>query len=565
MYVVYLYVKIMKNSFLSRPLVHFIFIATLGLIAYANTFNVPFHWDDNFFIKNNPIIENLAYFWEPSKAEGFKYHAAFKNRYVGFLTFALNYRLHGFNVTGYHVFNITIHVLNSMLVYLLIIFSYKTPFLRQSSLKEHSRYIALFAGLIFVSHPLQTEAVTYIFQRLSSLAAFFYLLSVVTYVRSRLSEDSSRLCFFYALSFIAAILAMKTKEIAFTLPFIIVLYEFFFFGDRFKKRVLFLLPLLLTLFIIPLTLIGIDKPAGEIMSSISTASRGFSGISRTDYLFTQFRVVVTYIRLLFFPINQNFDYDYPALRLFLNPQVFLSILFHLAIMGLSVYLFFRSRIKAPDLRIMAFGIFWFYIALSVESSIIPIPMAINEYRVYLPLAGVSLSLITAAFLFLEKFKNKNARIAICAILVVIPFLFSYITYKRNTVWKSEIRFLEDTVEKSPRKARVHTNLGSAYAEEGMNGKAIKHSTIALKLDPSDAYAHYNLGNLYRKRKDYHMAVGHYEAALIYKPAYYSAHHQLGLIYLQKGDREAARKEFEAVLKINPGHYWAGKMLKSIDD
>ena len=87
------------------------------------------------------------------------------------------------------LFNLTIHLLNALLVYLLILLTFRTPFLKGSSLKKSSNLIALFSALLFVSHPLQTEAVTYIYQRLASLVTFFYLFSIVFYIRWRLCLD----------------------------------------------------------------------------------------------------------------------------------------------------------------------------------------------------------------------------------------------------------------------------------------------------------------------------------------------------------------------------------------
>src|SRR5208337_4694732 len=109
----------------------------------------------------------------------------FVHRYIAFITFALNYRIQGLSVTGYHIVNISIHVANSILVYLLVLLTFKTQFMSNSSIKQHSGYIALFSSLIFASHPLQTEAVTSIFQRFASLVAFFHLLSLTAYIKSR--------------------------------------------------------------------------------------------------------------------------------------------------------------------------------------------------------------------------------------------------------------------------------------------------------------------------------------------------------------------------------------------
>ncbi|MBI4690126.1 MAG: hypothetical protein HY754_07655, partial [Nitrospirae bacterium] len=161
-------------------------------------------------------------------------------------------------------------------------------------------------------------------------------------------------CIMYLASLFSAVLAMKTKEIAFTLPIIIVLYEFMFFNRSrvtshesrvtdhvsritchvsWIKRILYLFPFLLTVLVIPLSFIGIDKPAGDMIGEIREASQETGAIPRWSYLFTQFRVIATYVRLLFFPINQNLDYDYPAYHSFFSPNVFLSFMLLLSIFG----------------------------------------------------------------------------------------------------------------------------------------------------------------------------------------------------------------------------------------
>ncbi|MBI5407765.1 MAG: tetratricopeptide repeat protein, partial [Nitrospirae bacterium] len=301
---------------MKRQLVHLVIISLLGLLAYSDTFNAPFQWDEyRIFEKEPSIIKDLSYFSHPSKAKALEFYHALRGRFIGYLTFALNYKIHGLDVTGYHIVNIAIHLINALLVYFLVILTLKTPNLKESSLKEKSGYVALFSALIFVSHPVQTEAVTYIFQRLASLTAFFCLLSLVLYITWRLRQDTAKEAFpfkgilFYFFTLLSLVFAMKTKENAFMLPAIIALYEFFFFKGAVKKRILSLVPILLTMLIIPLSLTGTERPLGEAIGDIA---KGHASIQRTDYLLTQFRVVATYIRLILFPVGQNIDYDYPV-------------------------------------------------------------------------------------------------------------------------------------------------------------------------------------------------------------------------------------------------------------
>ncbi len=561
------------SSLLNKTPFHLALIAILGLAAYSNTFNAPFQWDEETFIVNNPIVKDLGYFLHPSKAKVHELYGAFKNRYIGYLTFALNYRLHGLDMRGYHIFNLTVHILNACLVYFLVMLTYKTPSLSgegrgPSPRPSHPRLIALFSALLFVSHPIQTEAVTYIFQRLASLAAFFYLLSLVLYVKWRLSslghyglsgiflrKDSrqagmtARQSIFYLASLLSALLAMKTKENAFTLPVMIALYEFFFFSGPVRRRLIYLIPFILAMLIIPLTLIGVDKPIGEIIGGIGPAMGGSGEISRTDYLFTQFRVIVTYIRLLFLPVKQNIDYDYPVFGSFSNPQVLLSFLFLLSVFGLGAYLLYRSRLRA-HLRLASFGIFWFFITLSIESSIISLPMLINEYRVYLPSAGIFSVLTGGLFLLSEKFWGKWGQAVVMLFLAVIAPVFSYATYTRNAVWKSEISLWEDAVRKSPDKARVHFNLGEVYQDTGLTDKAVEHYKTALRLKPDYAEAHNNLGITLAVIGSEN-AIEHFQTALSLKPDIKGAHFNLGIIQLGNGFPEEARREFEMELRINP--------------
>jgi protein O-mannosyl-transferase len=577
---------IYKTSFIQNPLLHCILILIVGFICYSNSFNVPFQWDEGFFIVDNPIVKDISYFLDYNRAKQFgNQYNHFIGRYVGYLTFALNYKIHGVSVTGYHIVNLLIHAINALLVYYLVLLTFRTPFLTKSLLKLEARYIALFSALFFISHPLQTEAVTYIFQRLASLAALFYTLSLIFYIKSRLSEEKAEQYSFLALSLIATVFAMKTKENAFTLPLVIALYEFFFFTGEVRGRIVRLIPFLLTLFIIPLTLIGIDKPVGEIIASVGPATVDSTGVSRWDYFITQFRVVATYIRLLFLPINQNLDYMYSLSGSFADMRVIGSLLLLICLAGLAFYLYYRSSVKIPDLRIAAFGIFWFFITLSVESSIIPLQTTIDEYRVYLPSAGFIISIIIGIFLFALRSKNTNIRYLIMSILIVMVLLTSYLSYTRNSIWASKISLWEDVVKKSPESVRARNNLGNAYMSrgatdnaieqyaaalklnpdfsvthnnicnaymsKGLLDKAIEHCIIALKINPDQVESHINLGSAYKAKGLIDKAIEHYNIALGMRPDFAGTYNNLGNAYMMKGMADKAIEYYNTNLKLDP--------------
>jgi len=387
---------------------------------------------------------------------------------------------------------------------------------------------------------------------------------------------TARQSILYLLSLLPALLAMKTKEISATLPLSIALYEFMFFKGPVKKRLIYLVPFLLTMLIIPYTFIGVDKPVGELMGDVSEVSKVQTEMPRLTYLLTEFRVVTTYLRLLVLPINQNLDYDYPVSHTF-DWQVFLSALLHLSILGLAIYLIYRSR-KRAELRLIAFGIFWFYLTFLPESSVIPIVDVIFEHRVYLPSVGVFMA-VAGAVLF-------SRRLTPAALVILISVAaFSTVTYSRNTVWGSEISLWEDVVRKAPTKARgynnlasvyqhkdlteraivyyqialqlkpdyidAYNNLSSAYMKKGLPDKAIECLQTALKLQLGNAETYYKLGNIYWSVGQLDNAIEHYIIALRLRPDYVSAHNNLGMVYMEKGMTGKSIEHFRFASELQP--------------
>lgn len=545
--------------------IHLALIIFLSIIAYSNTFSVPFQFDDEPSIARNIIIREGRFFTDPSRAENLSEITGLKMRYVTFLTFALNYRLHGLNVAGYHIINLIIHIINTLLLYRLVLLSFKTPFLAGSSLKEHSGAIALSAALLFAGHPVQTQAVTYIVQRLTSLATMFYLISIVFYVTWRLRTQSLRckagktekkhlfswtkIHSNYLIALISAVIAMKTKEIAFTLPVVITLYEFMFFQGPIKKRALSLLPLLLTMSIIPISLIHTGKPLEDVISDVSEVTRVQTTITRWDYLYTEFRVIVTYIRLLFMPVGQNLDYDYPVYHSFLNPQVLLSFLFLIFLFCLGAYLFYRSRLTHNAVRLTAFGIFWFFITISVESSIIPIADVIFEHRIYLPSAGFFLAITTALFAGASALGGTVRILKVLpAILVLIGIALTAATFARNSVWRDEVALWEDVVHKSPQKARGIGNLGYAYQNRGKFIEAIGLYNRALAIRATST-VYNNRGMSYYGIGDFAQAMQDFTSAIAINPDYAEPYNNRGVVYSRLGLHVQALEDYTRAVRI----------------
>jgi cytochrome c-type biogenesis protein CcmH/NrfG len=375
---------------------------------------------------------------------------------------------------------------------------------------------------------------------------------------------------------------MKSKEIAFTLPLVIIVYEFTFFKSSLRRKLLFLLPVLLTLIIVSISVLRSDKSLGEMLSDVSESTRLQTSMPRWDYLMTQMRVITTYIRLIVLPINQNLDYDYPIEHSIFTPPVFFSFLFLSAIFGTALYLlslsrqgskgegqgqggmvpstFHHSLLTDHFSRLIAFGILWFFITLSVESSLIPIRDVIFEHRMYLPSVGLFAAITTAVFLAAQRLRME--RIAI-SILVLTTLIFSGVTYARNTVWMSKITFWEDIIKKSPNKPRAHNNLGAVYYSQGRMEDALREFQLALRIKPDFADAHNNLGSVYAAQGLMDKATREFQSALLLKPDYADAHYNLGKFYFASGRMDEALREFQAAVKLKPDYADAHNNLGAV--
>jgi Flp pilus assembly protein TadD len=561
----------MNTNLLRNKFIIFTLISVIGLLAYSNTFTVPFQFDDDGYIVNNPIIRNFHYFLHPSEITtlnqqsptafplGLRY--AFMTRFLGYFSLAINYHLHGLDVVGYHVVNLLLHIINGFLVYLILRKTFRTDVFSNPAAEIGSNsydVIALLSSLLFVCHPIQTHAVTYITSRFVLLATFFFLLSLFLYISSRNATADGKRHVLYAAALLSAAAAMVTKEFTFTLPIVIVLYELIFLSGSRLERIKALAPFSLTLVIIPAL---VFKQQGTLHSLDSTmrviTAADVSQISRSDYLLTQFRVIMTYIRLLFFPVNQNINHDVPVYHSLLQLPVFASFTVLLALISLAVYLCFVSP-KArsyPVLKILSFGILWFFITLSVESSIIPLGELIAEYRLYLPSIGMIVAFVSLAVFVAERFPqskmlNKTV-ISVFFALALSAFLIA--TYVRNKVWKDEITLWENTVKNSPALVRPHQNLGMYYIMRGRLEDARNELVTALKLDPNNFQLHNNLGMLFKKLGDYDSAIREFKTVIAIMPSDPMVHYNLGNVYLEQGRLQEAIQEYKTNLKDVPDY------------
>ena len=498
-----------------------IIISCLGIIVYSNTFFASFQFDDRSSIIDNFAIRNIHNF---QKIWNF-----WPCRFITYLSIAFNYHFHQLNVLGYHLFNLLVHLGSAILVWWFTLLTFSTPTMKDRKITYHANIISLFVGLVFVTHPIQTQGVTYIVQRATSMATLFYLASLSFYVKSRLLQEkestSGLVRLYYISSLITAILAMFTKEMTITLPLTICFYEFTFLKTKRALNWRYLVPFLLTLLIIPLTMLLTKSVHVQEMVRVG---EGSPHISSMHYLLTQFRVMITYIRLAFLPLNQNLDYDYHISKSIFELPTLISLLFIIIILFSAKRIFLKYRL-------VSFGIFWFFSTLLPESGLIPIRDVIFEHRLYLPLVGFSIFLVSSVYYLFE----KNTFKAIVVVLSIIVTCYSVLTYQRNKVWKDDFVLLDDTVLKSPHKARPYNGRGIAYYHRGNLPQAISDYNKAIEIDPNYADAYYNRGLAYYKQDNLPQAISDYNKAIGIDPNYAKAYKNRGVLYYIAKDYDKA--------------------------
>lgn len=525
------------NSLFSKSNLFFALIVTLlGAIIYWPSFHAPFVFDDIRNIVNNyPLhLDSLA----PLALIRLRYGIS-GNRPLAMLSFAINYYIGGLNPFGYHLFNLIIHILSTLILYRL---TYTTLNLPKIKDKYHqlAHPIAVTSSILFLVHPVNTQAVTYIVQRMTSLACMFFLLTLLTYIRGRQSSGKQR-CIWWFVAAVSALCSFVSKENSATLPFFVILYELYFFKSTpLKRRLVWLLLLL------PLTLTY--SYTRFDLSPVLTKAANQRHITYTQHVFTQLRVIVLYINLMIFPhpSRLNLDYNFAySLGLFQPFSTFLSLLVLLS----SIVLSLKSFRKRP---FVSLGITWFIGNLAIESGLV-LADPVFEHRLYLPGIGILWLIGMGLVVFWEKYLSLKGQgyKAWGISLFVFCVILSIWTFQRNLVWADMVSLWQDTVNKSPAKARPRNNLANALGSRGEYEKALNECKKALELDPDYAQTYHNLGMIYTRLGDDKQAIKYYREAVKHDNNLIQSHNNLANAYMRQGEYKKAISVFKLLLRKDP--------------
>jgi tetratricopeptide (TPR) repeat protein len=514
-------------------------IVLAALAAYYNSFTGPFIFDDQVAITDNPTIKQFGSAFSPPP-EGTMVGRPLLN-----LTFALNYALSGMDVWSYHAGNLLIHALAGLTLFGIVRRTLKcgrgegTP----------PTVLALAVAVIWVVHPLQTEAVTYVSQRAESLMGLFYLLTLYCFVRGvkrsqasglRRQEKQSGLPVLRSLgeggwpltSICCCLLGAMCKETIVTAPVMVLLYDRTFvtgsFRESWQRRWRYYLGLasIWLLFF------------ARLRFGFQGQGIGFAlGVTWWNYALTSCRSILLYLKLAIWPHPLILDYGSHVIY-----QAVAGLPYVLALAALAV----AAAIAFWRRPAVGFVGAWFFVILAPTSSIIPVAgQPIAEHRVYLSLAAVILLVV----LGLYHLMGRRSLVLLAALAVGLGLL----SVKRNQDYRSALSICQDTIAKCPGNARVYCGLGDALADLGQTEDSIAAYENALRISPDFADAHANLGAILMDIPGrLPEAIDQFRLAVRSKPDHVKAHFYLGLVWSNTPGRLAdGIAEFQEALRIKP--------------
>lgn len=529
-------------------------LSLLCFLIYSNTFEAPWQLDDYPNILSDPAIhfeeitkDSIREIFYSSSNDGKRVY-----RPIPRLSFAINWLFHQDDVEGYHFVNLFIHLLNTLVLFSFLWTLFETPRLNSRYPNAESRFfIAFLASAFWAVHPIQTQAVTYVVQRMTSLAALFYLLSMLFYLKGRLASSLCRKIILYFFCLSGYVFALGSKENTILLPISLVLIEAIFFSRYSIRRVSpkkFFYVSFAFFFVVVFSLFVLNFSRGSGLAKLMHAyeNRPFTLDER---LMTQPRVLFFHLYQIFFPnLNHySFMHDIKVSQSLWDPLTTLPAIFCLFLVGgVAVWRGGRNPL-------LSFAILFYLLNHLVESSFIPLEM-VFEHRNYLPSMFLFLP-VSAGILFLIK-RHVYHR----ASIFILPFLMltlSLATYQRNEVWATDLSLWKDTYEKAPRLARPAHNLAAAiYTHDSQQyALALELNRQALNgifmRKERRAQTFFNVGVIHHQIGNIEKSMESFRRATTIMPKHEKAIYNLSMLLGKTGNLEPALSNANRLISLYP--------------
>jgi protein O-mannosyl-transferase len=452
--------------------------------AYSNSISSDWHFDDLSNIVNNYDIHIGDLHW--SSLSTVMSSRMGMQRPLAYLSFALNYYTSGLEVEAYHWTNLLLH-LGSMVGVFLVTNSILNRWHGALPLKRRTLYAFLLTGL-WVCNPLQTQAVTYVVQRMTVLAGFFYLFAFWFYLRGRGADAFSHKIYWFGGALLCGLASFASKENSLILPFFILLYEWIDYTHRqgwIKSLCLSGVGVCLTLPLLTFLFWFYHIP--RILRE-SYPGREFSMLER---LLTEGRVVIFHLTQLILPLPSRLalHHEYPLSKSLLSPiTTLLALVFIISLFVLALW-------QIPRRPLLSFWILWYFVNLAIESTILPLEI-IFEHRLYIPSVGFFGVLLFPLLASEKLWRVKNTHRMVIAGVFLWVALSAYWTHERNGTWANDLTLWEDNRDKYPTSFRVQNNLATLYDKKGDSQKAEAAYLESIWLNPKTGLAKANLALLY---------------------------------------------------------------------
>lgn len=541
-------------------------IAFLGVIVtYWKSFWYPFIFDDAPTIVQNFLVNH------GSVAKIFNAHS----RWVSVLINHLTATYYSMNPFYFRMVNLIMHGGLGFIIFYLM-----RQLLSELDDNEwayaYKNSLASLTAIFFLLHPVQTQTAVYITQmRLEGLVLWTTVLLLICLRNLHHNQTTIAWIGWYSIAGILCFIAAGTKEIMIVIPFLVGITEYTFFSQgnikKWATSMLMYLPLFIILygtflhFSRPFSLeqvltfnIHLDNNRGNILTNSLDQK-----ISSFHFLSGQFRIMMHYIRIFFWPTGLTFDYGWKLP----NSWFELTVLGNLAALVLLwAYLFTRWLKNKSD--VIVWGMAWFFIALLPRTSIIPTAELVCDYKTYVSSLGMMMIL---AYFFLKtlqfitkQINNRTKKVEgiICATVVG---LMMYASHDRNKVWSGELSFWSDVIEKQENKsARVYNNYAAALHAAGIMPKAIETLYLSAAADPTYAEPLINLGICAANGGRDDEAIQYYEKAVsfLHEP-HQEAFANLAHLYTKKNMLEKAFYTVIPALQLNPYYTVAWEVLAQI--
>lgn len=511
-------------------------IALAVLLAYSNSFNVPFVLDDIGSIPENPSIRRLSRLNEVFTGATF---ATVVGRPLLNLSLAVNYALHRLWLPGYHLFNLIAHVLTAWCLFGVVHRTLRLPQFQQRFSAIAASGLATTVALLWSVHPLTTSAVTYTVQRCEVMAAGWYLATLYCVIRGADSRRSDR---WTVLAFLCCLMGVATKETLVTAPVVVCLYDAVFLSHSLKKALSRRPGLYFGLFATWLPLAGLMRSSG---GRSETAGLGY-GMSARDYALSQFGYVLNYLKLSIWPHPLVFDYGDKLARTW--PEIVIPAGILVVLVGFLILIGRRH----PAIAFLGLSPF---LILAPTSSIVPlVTQTAAEHRMYLPLACVVTLVTLAAWtLFFERSASTPARARILAgvSVALLVLVLGGLTWSRNREYRSEYELWLDTVSKRPENDRARNNLGRVFLEQGDFANARLQLEVAVGLKPDNPVSWYNLGLACEQSRDFPAALRALDQAIRSRPRHAPSYLHRGIVQGHLNQHDAELTDLTRALELDP--------------